>query len=74
MHHVLDLETLVEETDVVGDRARKQLVILHYDADAFPKGLMPEDAQWHSIDQDLARAWFEQPQYHLQQCRLSAAG
>jgi len=54
MHHVLELEALVEEANVVGDRAGQQLVVLHHHADAPAKGLVADDAQRHAVDQDLA--------------------
>ena len=54
MHHVLELEALVEKADVVGDRAGQQLIILHHHTDAPAKGFVPEDAQRHAVDQDLA--------------------
>jgi hypothetical protein len=39
----------------VGDRSGQQLVALHHDVDALAKDFVPEDAQWHAVDQDLSR-------------------
>src|ERR1700757_2647521 len=73
MHHMLELKALVEETDVVGDRARQQLVVLHYNTNALAKGLVPKDAQRHAVDQDFPRSWLQQSEDHFQQCRLATA-
>ena len=47
---------------------------MHDDANALPKGLVPEDAQRHAIDQNLARTRLQQPEYHLEQRSLPTAG
>src|ERR1700758_1990421 len=74
MHHMLEFEALVEETDVVGNRARQQLVVLHYNTNALAKGLVPKDAQRHAVDQDFPRSWLQQTEDNFQQCRLPTTG
>src|SRR5262249_4487516 len=74
MHPMVQLETLLQETKVFRRRARQQLVVLHYNANALAKGLVPKDAQRHAVDQDFSRTWFQQPEDHFQQRRLPTAG
>ena len=73
MHHVLELEALVKKADIVGDRARQQLVVLHHHANALAEGFVAEDPQWHAVNQDLGGGRLQQPEDHLQQCRLATA-
>ena len=73
MLHVLMIEALVEEADVVCDRARQQLVILHHDAGMVAERARSECGQRQTVDQHLAVGGLEQAKHHLHQRCLAAA-
>jgi hypothetical protein len=73
-HHPLFVEYRIEETDIVGDGAGKQLIFLHHRADLLPICPRPDDGERRSVDQDLAARRLEQAEHQLYERRLAAAG
>jgi hypothetical protein len=61
-----------EESDVVGDGAREQTVVLHHDSDHGPPPLRAEAGKRLSSDKYLARSWLQQSREQLQKGGLAA--
>ena len=71
-HPVLVIDR-VEKADVVGDRARQQLILLHDRADVFPIGARTDRRQRNPVNEDLAGGRLQQPEHDLDERRLAAA-
>jgi hypothetical protein len=71
-HPVLVIDC-VEKADVVGDRARQQLIFLHDRADIFPIGTRAHRRQRNPVNQHIARGRLQQPEHDLDESRLAPA-
>ena len=71
--HQLLVARIGKEADVVGDRSRQKLVVLHHGGDLVAIGADAERPQRNSIDEYLAARRLQQAEHDLHQRGLAAA-
>lgn len=70
-HDPLRIRQVVEQRDIVGQRAREQIVVLEDGADLFAIVLIAEPRERDAVDKDLAGFRLEQAEENLDQGRFA---